>query len=766
MKKKIILLLFLIINLSNEINIDEEKKVLEKDTQLDLNQSQKPNKKQILINKKKNNSIIPRKLNDQDEPWANKKTFEIDDFLKELDQFDCSEDRTGSDKEEGFDQLCLSNLEGAALKPLGTFRDSGADFWKYLNEKIYMPLAYNVDKKSSLSELINDLVFLDDKNSILYNQDNNTSYNKFKDAVLNNFKQIEGDTSDMDLRQNQISNLMTNILKDFHLYWNKLRRKDKFDRVKIDTKTLMKNLLQQYDVKEKFLFEITKTLVQKIKDAYGRFIIAHQSLKIMKHRGPNIISKQIISRYEHSCNQIKFNKFDPVKFVHEITFMLDLTQAYHISGYRLGYNEQKSQFEFQQNVADIIKKMYGSFQNDLVDGTDQKRDIKQFTATLLLKFKHVTFIIFRFHSISEIVNLPQLEVQTQKSLTIKVYYEILDNMLLIPKSCINFLTLKNCAFFEANKALKYVASKYMLKRSISGWRLFDYLSSLFKHLFSKSNKLVWGNWTLFKNYFYQNLFAVMYNFKKKFLIKDSKSLGVLQDELGNIIDTFKKTNKDPDHINYGLIDQLDDKLYDEFLTLKADFDNYVPLDHNSQCLTKIENILYKFLNDFQTKYDKEINDNFIELMTLVKNDISQWKTHYINSDDLSYQVSELPIGVANLYPQVFHTVQEEPNPLNHKNGNMLENLSVNEKKIEISLPDPSMAHHEENDVSTSKFDDNPNLLNFDGVEEMSSNVERNNPVDVEDSSQDSFHANLRPEYMIQKPVLMADVASDGGIVRK
>lgn len=763
MKKKIILLLFLIINLSNEIDLEDEKKLLEKDTQLNLNQSKK-NKNEILI-KKKNSTTLPRKLNDQDEPWSEKKTFEIDDFLKELDEFDCSEDRTGSDKEEGFDQLCLSNLESAALKPLGTFRDSDSDFWNYLNEKIYMPLAYNVDKKGSLSELINDLVFLDDKKSILYNQSNNTNYNQFKDAVLRNFETIEGDTSDMDKRQKQIGGLMTNILKDFHLYWNNLRRKDKIDRVKIDTKSLMKNLLQQYDVKEKFLFEITKTLVQKIKDAYGRFIIAHQSLKLMKHRGPNILAKQIISRYEHSCNQIKFNKYDPVKFVHEITFMLDLTQTYYISGYRLGYNEQKSQFEFEQNVSEIIKNMYFSFEKDLEEESDQKRDIKQFTATLLLKFKHVTFVIFKFHSISEIVNLPQLEVQTQKSLTIKVYFEVLDNMLLIPKSCINFLTLKNCAFFQANNALKYVASKYMLKRSVSGWRVFDYLSSLFKHLFSKANKLVWGNWTLFKNYFYQNLFAVMYNFKKKFLIKDSKAIGVLQDELGNIIDDFKKNNKDPDHINYGLIDQLDDSLYDEFLTLKADFDDYVPLDHNSQILTRIENILYNFLNKFQKKYDKEINDNFIELMTLVKNDIGHWKMNYINSDDLSYQVSELPIGVANLHPQVFHTVLEVPNPVNQKNGVMPQRLSNNEAPIQINLPDPSLIHHEEKPEHES-FTNNPNMLNFDGVDAMNSFVPRNNPPVVEDSVQNTFHANLRPEYKIQSPILMTDVGSNGGIARK
>ena len=43
---------------------------------------------------------------------------------------------------------------------------------------------------------------------------------------------------------------MINVLKDFHIHWNSLRIKNKSDRVKNETKNLMKRILQTYQMKE------------------------------------------------------------------------------------------------------------------------------------------------------------------------------------------------------------------------------------------------------------------------------------------------------------------------------------------------------------------------------------------------------------------------------------------------------------------------------------------------------------------------------------
>ncbi len=134
---------------------------------------------------------------------------------------------------------------------------------------------------------------------------------------------------------------MVKILKSFHIYWNTLRANDNLDQVKENTKKAMKSLLQAYDIKEKFLFEVTKTLVDKIRLAYGKFYKANQSLKIIKTKGPQILSEQIVNRYKHSINQIKFKIINYLKFTHELSIIATLCETYNIAAYRLGFNEEK-----------------------------------------------------------------------------------------------------------------------------------------------------------------------------------------------------------------------------------------------------------------------------------------------------------------------------------------------------------------------------------------------------------------------------------------
>ena len=86
--------------------------------------------------------------------------------------------------------------------------------------------------------------------------------------------------------------------------------------------------------------------------------------------------------------------------------------------------------------------------------------------------------------------------------TVKVYYEVKDIMSTLPRNCIHFLLIKNCAIFETNKMIAHISSKYMLKRSIAGWGVFDYIMDNFRYLYKKADNMVWSNFTLFKNYYY------------------------------------------------------------------------------------------------------------------------------------------------------------------------------------------------------------------------------------------------------------------------
>lgn len=50
--------------------------------------------------------------------------------------------------------------------------------------------------------------------------------------------------------------------------------------------------------------------------------------------------------------------------------------------------------------------------------------------------------------------------------------------------------------------ISHISSKYMLKRSIAGWGVFDYIMDNFRYLYKKADNMVWSNYTLFKNYYY------------------------------------------------------------------------------------------------------------------------------------------------------------------------------------------------------------------------------------------------------------------------
>ncbi len=267
-----------------------------------------------------------------------------------------------------------------------------------------------------------------------------------------------------------------------------------------------------------------------------------------------------------------------------------------------------------------------------------RKDIRDFTVILIMKLKHLMFVIYDHYSISEVLNLPQINILGHKKLLVSIYYEALNNLLFLPRKCIQFLILKRCVYYELNHLIKFLSSKYELKRSLLGWNILDYITNLLRNLFSKANYMVWGNWTLFKNYFYQNLFATMYNFKQKYVLNDSKEIDKLEELIGEVISNFKSTVVDKLHVNYGLIDQLDIELYDKFLDIKSNYNIYVPIRNDYRLISEIQNHVLKFIQQFYDEYNIEINDHFIVLLNKIKSVVSHWGEELPKSPEISVQI--------------------------------------------------------------------------------------------------------------------------------
>ena len=143
------------------------------------------------------------------------------------------------DLHDEYQTLCGSVLKRLALHPLGNYDFNHHDFYKYLNEKIYMPLAYKMNKRDSMAGLLQDLIFLDKDNSLFNGRPLMTNYPVFEKSIMSMYEDVAAKTNDLDANQQYISESIISILKRFHLYWNSLRYTNQIDKVKVDTLSLI-----------------------------------------------------------------------------------------------------------------------------------------------------------------------------------------------------------------------------------------------------------------------------------------------------------------------------------------------------------------------------------------------------------------------------------------------------------------------------------------------------------------------------------------------
>lgn len=548
--------------------------------------------------------------------------LDIDKFLNEFDRIDCS--KNNGDANDPLNVLCDTQLMNSAFGPLSQFNSDHRDFYQYLRAQIFQPLAYDINKRGNLADLISDTVSLGQKNSLFYGQPLTSNYNKFEESVLRIFEDIAGKTSDMEANKDVVNELMVSALKRFHLYWNYLRYQNQFDKLKIDTKEIMRTILKTYLMKRDFLNYVSKTLVKGIIQAYYRFIRAHKMVEILNKYGPYLISAQIINRYKSFADKIQSSNFNHVMAVKEISYLISLLQVYHILSYKQGIPDSTIQINFKTEILLRIEREYENYVKLLPQATQlpRVRQIKEYTAVLLLKFKHITFIMFQYHGIAQYANMPQMNF-VKSTMAVKIYYEMLDNMLLLPKACINFLLLKSCVIHETTKNLRYITSKYNIKRSTYGWYFLQELSSMMKSLYSKANSQTWEQWGNFKTYYYSNLFSVMYTYKKLFLVSDMDTVDDLETQLGTILDNGKKLNQ-LKPLDFGLVDKLDKDMYNEFLGIKADYNSYAPVEKDPTVLNFLRVRLHRFLDNFVKANSADIKGNFEDIIRALKDAIDKW----------------------------------------------------------------------------------------------------------------------------------------------
>lgn len=403
----------------------------------------------------------------------------------------------------------------------------------------------------------------------------------------------------------------------------------------MDTRQIFANIVKTYANKRDFLNFVSTTLLKSVVESYYRFIRAHKMIEILSKKGHFLILAQIINRYKAVADKIQNNNYSSVMVVKEISFLISLLQVYHITSYKEGIQDATIMLSFKSDITLRIEREYENYAKFLTDPVQKPIliQIKQFTAVLLLKFKHMTFIMFQYHGIAQFANFPNQNYITQNN-SIKVYYELMDNMILVPKTCVSFLNLKNCVVHETLKNIRYISSKYMFKRSTYGWYFLQEISAMLKSLYQRANSQTWEQWDLFRDYYYKNLFSIMYSFKSMFNIQDMDAAEDLQNKLGGIIDKAKKEERlEPEQFN--LLDLMDSALYEEFLQIKVDYNRYSPIERDPTILKYLEERLDKFFKYFIADHKAMVNDKIKEVISRLNANIHDWVIDIAKNPDVS-----------------------------------------------------------------------------------------------------------------------------------
>ena len=87
-------------------------------------------------------------------------------------------------------------------------------------------------------------------------------------------------------------------------------------------------------------------------------------------------------------------------------------------------------------------------------------NVKNFTAVVVLKLKHQFFIYNKFNDPQQFKNLKEPLVMPSKYLTVKIYYQLMDNMVNLIPRCQEPMHLKNCIYNETKKVFTFISNKY------------------------------------------------------------------------------------------------------------------------------------------------------------------------------------------------------------------------------------------------------------------------------------------------------------------
>lgn len=606
-------------------------------------------------NEDKTELALDRKDDEEEEP-DDESLYNFSDIVEKLNSVNCDtpeKEEAGLEIIEGsgdsfeIKSLCRDVIHASTLSIVGESNRHSNELYDYLKKYVYLPLSLDVQPRLSFAEVLLDLIFIDDS-TLMVNKDTQIPTNEqFLHEVTEIFKTIETYSSEFEANKGLISNLILDVLKRFHIFWNVHRNRNQIETVGKNTIQIVKHIIKNYKKTSKHMKDVAQHIVTNIKDGFYRFSKAHQIQTLIQKKPVEMIALQIVRRYKENVESIIAAKPNSNQFNSELGYLLDLLRGFFVLNFRLKVSDSENKNRYQTAIFDKIKMVYETYASYMKENDHQSLNfVRDFTITLLLKFNFRQFMIFNVYGINWFLSLPVFGVRSSNEQIVKIYYIWIDRLMLIPKICSNEpnSNLESCYRKKIGMVESELFLNYNLPRSVAGHDLINFMRMAIFSMFEKARKTgLLASSLSFRNFYFSELFVISEEFRAKYFIKSMPFFDEIENELGGLISSHKHKNVMKKKI-FELFNKLDSLIYNFFLNSKSKYNN-LQINEDLSILNTISLDFSSLLDKFRVNHYEMINDDVEDCLVALKKTCENLISSRANESMLANtdQNSEKPI---------------------------------------------------------------------------------------------------------------------------
>lgn len=592
-------------------------------------------------------SLVP---DTEDGEGVNLRFFDFDDYFQKMKNIDCS--RLSDDMDHHFispqspddiTNLCEQSIENKLLAPMSRADQHAVNLYNYLKKYIYLPLGIDIQPKFTFPDVLTDTFFMGEDHSMIHKDTPIPSNHEFLADISGIFKDMEKSSMNFDANREHLSSQIIDILKRFHVFWNVHRARNQMSSVEENTLEIIHSLLKSYKTTTQTMRQATMHVLQAVKEGYFKFLRAYRMQQVLSKKPIELVALQITRRYKENVERIRMHKHSNEQLTAEIAYLADLARAFVVLNYKLGVEEEENVRRFEAGITNKIAFIYDTYRKYFVENGESCYDeVRGFTATLLLKFKHRLYIMFKLYTMEAYLQLPASELETQDTNAIKIYYQMFDNFLLVPAKCLDLVqaNLDSCASQQAFGIVQNFYSQFQLFTSVSGNNLLSFVRSSLKKLFESLNQHnAFDSFSAFKEQYLTELshFAKLY--RQKYRIHDMEAVDQLENDLGFEIEKAKNLHEVSD-TNFEAIDELDKAIYEYFLSVKTRYNQVAPVNKDPKLMKQILKDFGSLLDSFS--YDS-VDSNVMYMMNLMQN-LKNVGTVWLRDHSVHFIINSHPLN--------------------------------------------------------------------------------------------------------------------------